>query len=121
VNRLKWGDFSTLYSIKAIQKAREYDLDLHETGQLIHDYWILAQMIAEKQLDYTNPFLEDYTREKAESHQEMLVPYKELSFDDQVKDLYLFYVHDTKRFMSLEGAKEIVGHFPRVITWVNWM
>lgn len=118
---MKWGDFSTLYSIKAIQKAREYDLDLHETGQLIHDYWILAQMIAEKQLDYTNPFLVDYTREKAESHQEMLVPYKELSFDDQVKDLYLFYVHDTNRFMSLEGAKEIVGLFPRVITWVNWM
>jgi hypothetical protein len=117
---MKWGDFSTLYSIKAIQKAREYDLNLHETGQLIHDYWVLAQMTAEKQLDYTNPFLEDYTREKAEAHQTMLKPYNELTFDTQVKDLYLFYVHDTKRFMSMNGAMEIVKHFPRVITWVNW-
>lgn len=117
---MKWGDFSTLYSIKAIEKASEYNLDLHETGQLIHDYWILAQMIAEKQLDYTNPFLVDYTREKAESHQPMLVSYKELIFDDKVKDLYLFYVHDTERFMSMHGAETIVKHFPRVITWVNW-
>ena len=118
---MKWGEFSTLYSIKAIDKAREYDLDLHDTGQLIHDYWILAQIIAEKQLDYTNPFLLDYTTEKAEAHQAMLKPYNELSFDDKVKDLYLFYVHDTERFMSMNSAAAIVKHFPRVITWVNWI
>lgn len=117
---MKWGDFSTLYSKLAIAKAAEYNLDLHETGQLIHDYWILAQMIAEKQLDFTNPFLVDYTKEKAESHQPMLVSYKELSFDDQVKDLYLFWEFDRERFLSLPGAEEIIKHFPRVISWVEW-
>lgn len=117
---MKWGYFSTLFSIKAIRKAREYNLGLHDTGQLIHDYWILAQSVAEKQLDFTNPFLSDYTREKAESHQPMRVSYQELSTDDQIKDLYLFWEHDKERFMTFPEAEAIIAEFPRVINWVDW-
>lgn len=117
---LKWGTFSTMYSRVAFDEAKSRGMSLEEAGSLIHEYWMKAQALAQKQLDYKKPFLVDYTREKAESHQAMLVPYSELTREDQIKDLYLIYEFDKDWFMAQPGAKEIKERFPEIINWVDW-
>ncbi|MEK9805839.1 MAG: hypothetical protein VW551_06075 [Euryarchaeota archaeon] len=116
----KWGQFSTMYSRAGFIEARERGLTLEEAGSLIHDYWVAAQTVAEKQLEWDKPFLIDYTAEKAESHQAMRVSYAELSREDQIKDLYLIYEFDEDWFMKQEGAEEIKARFPEIISWVDW-
>lgn len=117
---LKWGDFSTYYSKTGFELAREYNMNLESVGHMIHEYWKLAQWAAEQSLRDGQPVCVDYTLEKAEAHQAMRVEYKDLSREDQIKDLYLAYEFDKEWFMQQPGAQEIVDRFPEVIHWVDW-
>ena len=113
---MTWGDFSTVYSEKGFREAMRTHCNLERTGELIHNYWLQAQAIAEQNIGLENPIVE-YTEEQAERHQAMKVPYSELSRDDQIKDLYIAYKLDKEWFVKQTGHKEVFAEFPRVITW----
>ena len=120
MNINNWGELSTWFSKKRFEYARKHNLNLESTGEVIHSFWCMAQQLAEASLREGKPIVDDYTLEKAESHQAMLVPYNELSREDQIKDLYLAYEFDEKWFKEQKGSSDIIDRFPEVIHWVDW-
>tara|TARA_Y100000004_G_scaffold196180_1_gene265376 strand:+ start:2839 stop:3300 length:462 start_codon:yes stop_codon:yes gene_type:complete len=117
---MKWSDFSSIYSERGFREARKQNLSLEDTGALIHDYWCKAQQIAERDLSNESRLVVDYTAEKAEQHQALLVPYSALDRGDQIKDLYIAYELDKDWFMSQPGADDIIPMFKLHIHWVDW-
>ena len=102
-NVINWGDFSTVYSKKALESIY-YSNDIEAIAERIHNYWMDAVAHLWYLLAEGYEVEGGYTKEKRASHLSMLIPYDELTTDDQLKDAFLI-----KTLVSEERWLELGG------------
>ena len=89
---IDWGKFSSDYSLKGLQAGLEildwWNSDIEELADWVHVYWIQGLKALWKALDNGYTVKGGYSEEKRRSHEAMMVNYKDLSREDQLKDIY---------------------------------
>ena len=87
-NNINWSEFSSNYSLKGLKEGLKVTRDLEQLGAWVHNYWIKAVIDLWFLIDNGVMVEGGYTKEKKESHKLMMVSYKELSRENQLKDIY---------------------------------
>jgi len=85
---INWGKFSSAYSLEGLQAGLKHTNDLEELGDWVHHYWVKGLKDLWNALERGYSVAGGYSEEKRESHRAMMIPYSELSREDQLKDIY---------------------------------
>ena len=86
--KINWGEFSSKYSLEGLNEGLKVTKDLEELGDWVHSYWLKALADLWEALDNGAMVEGGYTEEKRQSHKLMMVDYKDLTREDQLKDIY---------------------------------
>ena len=103
-NKINWGEFSSKYSLEGLNKGLKVTKDLEELGDWVHSYWLKALADLWEALDNGSMVEGGYTEEKRESHRLMMVEYKDLTREDQLKDIYVI-----KDLLTAEAWERLGG------------
>ena len=85
---INWGKFSSAYSLKGLQAGMKHTDDLEELADWVHHYWVKGLKDLWLAIDNGYTVKGGYSEEKRKSHKAMMVDYKDLSREDQLKDIY---------------------------------
>jgi len=85
---IDWGKFSSAYSLEGLQQGLRHTDDLEELGDWVHYYWVQGLRALWVAIDNGYSVKGGYSEEKRRSHEAMTVRYKDLSREDQLKDIY---------------------------------
>lgn len=103
---IDWGKFSTDYSIRGLKEGLYLGAELQDLGEYVHRFWIEGLLHLWELLEEGYQVKGGYSKEKRESHRKMVVPYSELSTEDQLKDIYVI-----KTLLSNDEWIELGGEF----------
>lgn len=103
---VNWSKFSTSYSLQGLEEGLKHTKELEVLGSFVHDYWIKGVQKLWAMIDEGFKVEGGYSDEKRASHEAMLVPYLELSREDQLKDLYTIKdLLSTKQWLNFGGEE----------------